>query len=735
MPENGHSRQKKDFFELLLYNVKGYEREDDFMMKLKIRYLITAGLLLLSPIDWGVHAQETSDLLFTRQTTADIETKQMMSGMRSTNGNVLSVDTQSRQLQRGNAVPVTSDTFPDEQFRSWILENIAGAQDGELTLEELAAVRQIDVHKLAIVNLKGIEYFTNLEELVCGYVWTLKYLDVSQNVNLVKLDCRGSKLGSLDVSKNTKLERLSCSDADLNTLQLGDIRKLKYLYCYENNLKDLDVYRLTDLEDLYVYNNKLQSIDVTNNPKLKKLRVDRNKLTTLDVSNNKELWHLDCEWNNLLSLDVRDNTKLIQVYFAQNRLVNVLLPNNEIRSGEETWYTSQAQNHIGMDEGHTFDLKVLSSTILPANISNLQNAQLQGTILTNLRHDTVVTYDYDCGAQKTLKVSLHVDLADYTRVNKVISQIPSDLNVYTQASLQTLKEAYDTIIWDKSYTEQSTVDSYASAIQQAVEGLIYKPADYSSVDQALAGIPEDTHLYTEKSLQAVTFAKNAVIRDKNITEQSIVDGYASAIQQAIKGLIYKPADYSSVDQALAGIPVDTHLYTEKSLQAVTLAKNAVIRDKNITEQSVVDGYASAIRKAVEGLVYKDADYTRVDMLLAKIPADLNIYKDASVTALLEAKAAIVRGKSIKEQREVDLYAEHLEAALYALQLKEADVQKDEIKEKEPLHSVKQPLKNKSHPAVATADSTAAGMLSLVLIVSFSGCLLLMQLRKRMKSNT
>ena len=670
MPENGHSRQKKDFFELLLYNVKGYEREDDFMMKLKIRYLITAGLLLLSPIDWGVHAQETSDLLFTRQTTADIETKQMMSGMRSTNGNVLSVDTQSRQLQRGNAVPVTSDTFPDEQFRSWILENIAGAQDGELTLEELAAVRQIDVHKLAIVNLKGIEYFTNLEELVCGYVWTLKYLDVSQNVNLVKLDCRGSKLGSLDVSKNTKLERLSCSDADLNTLQLGDIRKLKYLYCYENNLKDLDVYRLTDLEDLYVYNNKLQSIDVTNNPKLKKLRVDRNKLTTLDVSNNKELWHLDCEWNNLLSLDVRDNTKLIQVYFAQNRLVNVLLPNNEIRSGEETWYTSQAQNHIGMDEGHTFDLKVLSSTILPANISNLQNAQLQGTILTNLRHDTVVTYDYDCGAQKTLKVSLHVDLADYTRVNKVISQIPSDLNVYTQASLQTLKEAYDTIIWDKSYTEQSTVDSYASAIQQAVEGLIYKPADYSSVDQALAGIPEDTHLYTEKSLQAVTFAKNAVIRDKNITEQS-----------------------------------------------------------------VVDGYASAIRKAVEGLVYKDADYTRVDMLLAKIPADLNIYKDASVTALLEAKAAIVRGKSIKEQREVDLYAEHLEAALYALQLKEADVQKDEIKEKEPLHSVKQPLKNKSHPAVATADSTAAGMLSLVLIVSFSGCLLLMQLRKRMKSNT
>ena len=45
------------------------------------------------------------------------------------------------------------------------------------------------------------------------------------------------------------------------------------------------------------------------------------------------------------------------------------------------------------------------------------------------------------------------------------------------------------------------------------------------------------------------------------------------------------------------------------------ATAAVIRNKRVTEQAVVDGYADAINKAVEeGLVFKAADYSKVIIL-------------------------------------------------------------------------------------------------------------------------
>ena len=40
---------------------------------------------------------------------------------------------------------------------------------------------------------------------------------------------------------------------------------------------------------------------------------------------------------------------------------------------------------------------------------------------------------------------------------------------------------------------------------------------------------------------------------------------------------------------------------------------AVVRDKNITEQSEVDAMAKSIEDAIAALQYKDADYTKVDV--------------------------------------------------------------------------------------------------------------------------
>ena len=55
----------------------------------------------------------------------------------------------------------------------------------------------------------------------------------------------------------------------------------------------------------------------------------------------------------------------------------------------------------------------------------------------------------------------------------------------------------------------------------------------------------------------------------------------------------------------------------KDFSKVEDAINAVNRDKDITEQEVVNGYAKAINEAIDQLEYKAADYTKVTEAIEK----------------------------------------------------------------------------------------------------------------------
>ena len=129
--------------------------------------------------------------------------------------------------------------------------------------------------------------------------------------------------------------------------------------------------------------------------------------------------------------------------------------------------------------------------------------------------------------------------------------------------------------------------------------MAYKDADYSQVDQAIA---KANRLNREdyKSFSPVDKAVKAVKRGKNILEQKKVDRYAAAIEEAIAGLVYKDADYSRVDQAIAKAK-KLNKGDYKDFSAVEAAIAAVERGKNITEQETVDGYAAAIGEAIAGL--------------------------------------------------------------------------------------------------------------------------------------
>ena len=194
------------------------------------------------------------------------------------------------------------------------------------------------------------------------------------------------------------------------------------------------------------------------------------------------------------------------------------------------------------------------------------------------------------------------------------------------------------------------------------------PADYSSVDAAIAkanALNKDEY----KDFSAVETAINSVVRGKSLAEQAKVDTMAKAIEDAIAALQYKDADYTKVDEAIAKVNA-LNKDNYKDFTVVESAVNAVVRNKNITEQSEVDAMAKAIEDAIAALQYKDADYTKVDAAIAKANAlNKNDYKDFS--GVEAAIKAVVRGKNITEQSEVDKMAKDIEDAIAALEKKPA----------------------------------------------------------------
>ena len=130
-----------------------------------------------------------------------------------------------------------------------------------------------------------------------------------------------------------------------------------------------------------------------------------------------------------------------------------------------------------------------------------------------------------------------------------------------------------------------------------------EPADYSAVEAALVAIPSDLTVYTGKSVAALNTAVDGVVRGKAFVNQANVNAMAQAIEDAIAALQYKGADYTKVDEAIAkanALNKDNY----KDFSGVEAAVKAVVRDKNITEQSEVDAMAKAIEDAIAALEQK-----------------------------------------------------------------------------------------------------------------------------------
>lgn len=134
---------------------------------------------------------------------------------------------------------------------------------------------------------------------------------------------------------------------------------------------------------------------------------------------------------------------------------------------------------------------------------------------------------------------------------------------------------------------------------------------------------------------------------------------------------YQSADYTeynkAVEQAKA---LDRSLYQD--LTELDEALSADISGLSNSQQNIVDEQTAKIKDALDNLVLKPADYSRVNEQINTVPEHLEYYTDETVNALNKILNNIDYGLDITKQEIVNSYAEQLQNAISALEYKPAD---------------------------------------------------------------
>ena len=240
----------------------------------------------------------------------------------------------------------------------------------------------------------------------------------------------------------------------------------------------------------------------------------------------------------------------------------------------------------------------------PTTLSNFDDDVANKAITTSkkIKKDAEV-YTFGMFSLTDPSITGHVGSGSWSDAEKFnaymhgVSSNYSDAQSYKDLGTREENSAY--YMGAKSSKEATAI--FDSVIAKLLS-MTYAGADYTDVDAAIKranSLNKDNY----KDFSKVEDAINAVNRDKDITEQEVVNSYAKAINEAIDQLEYKAADYTEVDKAIEKAnKLNKDNYEDFS--KVEDAIKTVVRSKNITEQDEVDAMAKAINDAIDALVFQ-----------------------------------------------------------------------------------------------------------------------------------
>ena len=337
---------------------------------------------------------------------------------------------------------LTEEFIPDAVLRDYIKTNIANGEDVYTNIQAASYNGAININQLRVFDFKGLEFFTNLQELYCSginiqtidisalknlrvfdasscqfltslttgemekmedfknqlpsslkslKVISLKYEDLplSKFTQLETLMADMNKLSTIDLHNFSTLKEVSLSGNQLTTVNLSGCENLKGLILsYNTNLASLDITGCNSIERLYVQNTKLTDLDFAPIAStLHELNVSSNGMTSLDVSQCTELTYLECQSNNLTTaMDFSNNTKLTDLRIESNQVPSVNLKNcNQLQT--LNCYDNEALTSLILpdDQSHMTLLNAFSiPNVTELNVGNMTAVEWFSVYVTGL---------------------------------------------------------------------------------------------------------------------------------------------------------------------------------------------------------------------------------------------------------------------------------------------------------------------------------------------------------------
>ena len=560
---------------------------------------------------------------------------------------------------------------------------------------EIAAFSFLNCEKLEVIELPqcvkiGESAFYNCRHLMDVYMskLTTMYADSFDGCNwlwelelpsLEKIEV-GEYYGSIPYLKHFSAPKLiNIPDYYFNCVSVENVfvpsvkTVGEYAFSGINTLKYLDVSSLESIDTEYVFyeTSGIDFVDAHNLKSAKSLPDNSSILVSSKLS------QIESFPDNLTIYGIKGS--YAENFANNNNYTFIPIPyiDNDAIPEEVSISETVEINAIGFDLTYQWYQSFDSTTENGVAIEGATEKMLDvsNVVYAPYYYCVVTCSENDKSYSSKTKIIKNLDyaLADFKNVDDALSQIPDDLSVYTQESVEILNKAIAQVNRNTANNNQEQVDKWAEEIREAIKQLVLKRAVYSAIETAKTkaeGI--DRNLYTPESLAKLDEVLAAVEYNLTIDKQSQVEETANAIEKAILELKYKAADYSELDNIIAKIPANLSIYTDESVNALNVVLNSIDKSLNITQQEQVDGYVIALTEAIEALRLKTADYTALESAIAKIPVNLSIYTDESVNALNDVLNNIDKNLDITNQAQVDKWAKEITIAIQKLILKPAD---------------------------------------------------------------
>lgn len=234
---------------------------------------------------------------------------------------------------------------------------------------------------------------------------------------------------------------------------------------------------------------------------------------------------------------------------------------NKVAAADYSAYNTAVEKANALEREYYKDLTVLDAA-LAVDVSGL-----------TVSEQAIV--DAQTKAIEDALAALELKDADYTAYNAAVEKANAlDRSLYTDTT--ELERLLGEDISGLTILEQDIVDTQTRAIEDALNSLVFKPADYTEYNKAVEQAKAlDRSLYED--LTALDEALAVDVSGKNITEQAEVDAQTQAILTAIENLVEKPVTEPETpeepSQPVTEAPSETETTTQSDAKPSTDVKS------------------------------------------------------------------------------------------------------------------------------------------------------------------